>query len=344
MINNSLRADVSAERSDSDPSHLQARGARGSLEPVIVIGMHRSGTTMITHLLERLGLFMGWLLQENSEALFFVRRNEKLMQVCGGSWEGPVGVERLMENGGMRRFLAEQLLRDMSSVDFLSYLGPRRYLACRKVQNINFPWGWKDPRNSFLLPVWLDIFPRARVIHIFRNGIDVACSLQQRDKNAVEARLRRLSGGGLGERGRRRVRQLEDESPLLYLFRRIGSLQSRLAPLSFYNRFAVSSAGDLNTGFDLWRAYVAKCFKLTESISNESLTLKYEDFLAEPEKNLAALANFCGLQADEGAIRSLCAGIRIERRFAFKTNQEAARLYERVRHDEWMARLGYSDL
>ena len=57
------------------------------VSPIIIVGMHRSGTTMITDMLQQLGLFMGWVLQENSEALFFVQRNERLMNACGGSWE-----------------------------------------------------------------------------------------------------------------------------------------------------------------------------------------------------------------------------------------------------------------
>ncbi len=30
-------------------------------------------------------------------------------------------------------------------------------------------WGWKDPRNTFTLPMWLSIFPKARVLHVLRN-------------------------------------------------------------------------------------------------------------------------------------------------------------------------------
>ena len=40
------------------------------LQPVIIMGMHRSGTTMLASLLEQLGLFIGTKKQENDESLF----------------------------------------------------------------------------------------------------------------------------------------------------------------------------------------------------------------------------------------------------------------------------------
>lgn len=39
--------------------------------PVIIIGMHRSGTSMLTRVLQRAGLFMGEHREENDESLFF---------------------------------------------------------------------------------------------------------------------------------------------------------------------------------------------------------------------------------------------------------------------------------
>jgi hypothetical protein len=41
-------------------------------------------------------------------------------------------------------------------------------------------WGWKDPRNTLTLGLWLRVFPDARVVHVVRHGIDVALSLERR--------------------------------------------------------------------------------------------------------------------------------------------------------------------
>ncbi|MBW1793701.1 MAG: sulfotransferase [Deltaproteobacteria bacterium] len=45
-------------------------------------------------------------------------------------------------------------------------------------------WGWKDPRTTLTLPLWLKLFPKARIIHVIRNGIDSALSLWRRCKKA----------------------------------------------------------------------------------------------------------------------------------------------------------------
>jgi hypothetical protein len=39
--------------------------------PVIIIGMSRSGTTMLVEMLEQLGLFVGRKKTRNNEAVFF---------------------------------------------------------------------------------------------------------------------------------------------------------------------------------------------------------------------------------------------------------------------------------
>jgi hypothetical protein len=42
-------------------------------------------------------------------------------------------------------------------------------------------WGWKDPRNTFTLGSWLQLFPKLHAVHIYRNGLDVARSLYARN-------------------------------------------------------------------------------------------------------------------------------------------------------------------
>ena len=59
--------------------------------PVIVIGMHRSGTSMLTRFIQDLGVFMGKDLSENDESRFFMNLNRWILFQAGASWDVPEG-------------------------------------------------------------------------------------------------------------------------------------------------------------------------------------------------------------------------------------------------------------
>src|SRR5262249_1038388 len=42
-------------------------------------------------------------------------------------------------------------------------------------------WGWKEPRTTLFAGRWLEIFPEARVLHVVRNPLAVAASIQRRE-------------------------------------------------------------------------------------------------------------------------------------------------------------------
>ncbi len=145
--------------------------------PLIIIGMHRSGTSIVTRLLERGGLYAGgsWL-DENHESIYFSRANRAM---CGEGpylvhdygWTAPKSEEFI----AARRGYAERAARKASA-----------FFADRTDQKI---WGWKDPRNALTLPVWLSIYPNARVLHVVRDGRAVALSLAERDDLEVSFAL-----------------------------------------------------------------------------------------------------------------------------------------------------------
>ena len=53
------REEGQAASSDTPPSLAAVQNPPGSIDGVVVLGMHRSGTSMITGLLERMGLHLG---------------------------------------------------------------------------------------------------------------------------------------------------------------------------------------------------------------------------------------------------------------------------------------------
>lgn len=153
-----------------------------SIAPVIIIGMHRSGTSLLTGMLGECGVFFGAQQDEYNEALKFQELNEKIFAYAGASWDSPVGVRALLatEKGvSQAKDLIQPLLNDSF---FDSYFGNNNFAEREK------NWGWKDPRNTYTLPLWLDMFPEARVVHIIRNGMDVAESLWKRETTRPEGK------------------------------------------------------------------------------------------------------------------------------------------------------------
>ena len=135
--------------------------------------MHRSGTTLVTEILQSCGVFMGAVLEENHESLLFQEIDRDVLDALGAGWRT---VEYLPAVDALARCATQlaprvvaRLERDM----------PRRYWG----RSLRRPrrWGWKDPRTSLLLPVWHAVFPDATIVHVVRDGRSVARSLYERD-------------------------------------------------------------------------------------------------------------------------------------------------------------------
>lgn len=286
--------------------------------PVILLGMHRSGTSLIARLLDELGLFQGHELQEDHESTYFLDVNDMLMKRIGASWDNPGPTRPFLENPQALDLTARCLAGDLQSKHLKGYLGLRRYLKLRSLTKLQDPWGWKDPRTVFTLPAWLRLFPGAKLVYIVRNGIDVAASLQVREKRELSRRLEEFDA---------KTHQLNKHS-LLERASFKGSAR------------CLTLAG----GFGLWEEYVAEAERLLAAVPNERLVVNYEQFLADPAKHLPPLANFCGLTATPERVGAVVATVNAGRGNAFLKDAELAAFYEQVRETPWMKRYGYDDL
>ena len=93
-------------------------------DPVIFIGMHRSGTSMLGRLLEELGMFFGSLKDENNEALFFQDLNEWLLGQCGGRWDNPATFNKYFWRNDEAVKWTELYIRNLlASPRFIQFLG-----------------------------------------------------------------------------------------------------------------------------------------------------------------------------------------------------------------------------
>jgi hypothetical protein len=144
-----------------------------------ITGMHRSGTSMVTRLLNLCGLHLGQerkLLRPHStnpegfwENRRFIKVNNGLLRELGGTWDSPPPAPADWEDLPCLKRLRDDAVRLL-----------RQF---RRQE----PWGWKDPRNCLTLPFWRRLVPGLRVLHCVRNPLAVARSLHLRDGLPSEA-------------------------------------------------------------------------------------------------------------------------------------------------------------
>ncbi len=137
---------------------------------VLVVGMHRSGTSMVTHLLTMMGFFAGEtdeLLAPNPydnaygywENIEVMELNNDILQALGATWHSASSIEHGWENQDM----------------FSPYID--RMLSIFNKQHSS-KIVFKDPRMSITLPLWRKAFPDAKIIYCIRNPLEVILSLQ----------------------------------------------------------------------------------------------------------------------------------------------------------------------
>lgn len=148
---------------------------------ICVVGMHRSGTSMVTHLLHHSGLHLGppdRILGPHEsnpkghfENLDFIDVNADLLNHFGGSWDAPPLLEEGWEEDpslGPILDKAETLLKAFAEEPV---------------------WGWKDPRTTLFLPFWKSLLPDMRLVVCIRNPIEVAKSLEARNGMDIQKGL-----------------------------------------------------------------------------------------------------------------------------------------------------------
>lgn len=170
------------ESSDEAAGH-DAEARPVSVAPVCIVGMHRSGTSMVTRLLKDCGLFLGAEEElagpaaDNSEGFWenrnFVGLNEEILARFGGTWGEPPALPTRWEFGPA----VEPLLGRAG--ELVARFGRHRH------------WGWKDPRNSLTIPFWRRLIPALKFVVCVRNPLEVAHSLFVRGDpaGATEFRL-----------------------------------------------------------------------------------------------------------------------------------------------------------
>lgn len=279
-------------------------------QPIIILGMHRSGTTMITKMLENLGLFVGAEKEINHESIFFWEINNWIFDLHTSTAEKPHNMRH--RNASCDKVVRESLDYFLQSGRRKKYLGnlSSRY---KNIKDIDFPFGWKDPKNTFTIEFWKEIFPDAKIIHIYRNPIDSVSSYIERD--------------------------LVKYNQFDWTWKK-KLKRDFLISNNFHRNFRINTIED---GFELWHEYVEKALSLKQDFSNY-IELKYEDFLENPFELLKQLTAFSGLEINDDKIRNEIKDIKKERAYAFVTNADYYKIYQNLKDNKIMQQLGYDNL
>gem|GEM_PF-3167133 len=142
--------------------------------PVIILGMHRSGTSFLASHLARRGLHLGEDLLEAREGN--KRGHFESMEVMRTHFE-------LLDEAfpGRRELFGEfsSFVPEPPEVDFTEAHHSRAASAVNSL-GVDGPWGWKDPRTCLFADLWLDTVPEARLLCIYRHPLEIHDSLLRR--------------------------------------------------------------------------------------------------------------------------------------------------------------------
>ena len=127
---------------------------------VIVLGMHRSGTSLVSSVLHAMGVRMGepshlerrdpqsqpsgyWEDQD------FVSLNRQIISRTGGHWHRPPARDNILKAAlGFEKEMRALIAMKQATVDSLNVL------ADNDMGPSWIGWGWKDPRNCLTMEAW----------------------------------------------------------------------------------------------------------------------------------------------------------------------------------------------
>lgn len=278
------------------------------MQPLIILGMHRSGTSLTVRLLKDLGVHMGSFLSRDAEAVYFQKINRSIYRSTGSNWGEVDPLIQAMDSeefvAGHTRKCQKTLYPDKGQITInpgiSDYFGVQVWDQLCKGDPVW--WGWKDPRTTLTFPIWLRIFPQGRYLNVLRNGIDVAISIH-----------------------RRSIKQSR-------------KWWKRAFPLDY-----VSKTLDFDYCFNLWEMHLAFLDEKKSLIpSDQYMEIRYEDVLANPKPNLRRIAEFMNFPLPEKDLDTVCSQINEGR----LVNSAFANPYrENIRYlvnSRWMAKFGYS--
>jgi hypothetical protein len=146
---------------------------------VIILGMHRSGTSMVSGVLNHLGVDLGkdYPGKQLSNPLGhfedgdFLILNETILQETGGDWRNPPPGEAILARKESFQTQIQELIK------------------ARSEKNYKRLWGWKDPRTSLTIIHYLPYLKNPHFVWCQRNPQEIARSLNNRNGMEIDEGL-----------------------------------------------------------------------------------------------------------------------------------------------------------
>ena len=245
--------------------------------PIIITGMHRSGTTLLSKVLENQNIFMGSKKEINNESIFFLKINTWLLSVINSSWDSPLTFNNLDED--QKKIILNKMKELMLSRFNFLYNGYLNLFIKKSLFNMKNSWGWKDPRNTFTLDLWIELFPDAKIINIIRHPLAVSNSLLIRQKKLIE--LDKINS---------------------------YKIKNKISILLAMNSFSMLSSNILKNIDDcllLYKKYQDKSIENSNRYKNKILEIKYEDLLLNSQENIDKIFDFLNIGINKNKMKDL---------------------------------------
>ena len=260
-----------------------------TVQPILLSGMHRSGTSMVTKILKDFSLEIGHKLDDNNESLFFQRINIWMMSLMGSSWDNPQTFNSI--NDEIKDDIVYQLQKLIDSRANSLYFGWSNVIKNKSFSDIEKPWGWKDPRNVFTQNIWREVFPDIKMVQIIRHPVDIAVSLMNRQKKEIKSDILRK--------------------------KKSSNVIKALLSISHTNYNSSMVLNSYNDCFKLIEIYFDE---ITRNSSSNSLLIKFEDILSNPEFEIGSLLDFCIIPYNPEQLSEIISTIDPTKGFSYKTN------------------------
>lgn len=148
---------------------------------VIILGMHRSGTSAVARVLNMMGAYLApeqQIMPPTSdnpkgywERLDVMQLNDRILQAGNSDWQNVLHFDAQRISASNKKAFRHEINKLVCALD------------------ANRPWMLKDPRLCITFPLWREHLELPICIHVYRNPLQVARSLHKRDGIPITAAL-----------------------------------------------------------------------------------------------------------------------------------------------------------